>query len=309
MMLPALPHPDAYGALRRDPAWLAQVAAWFRLQLGLPDPGVPYPNGSSVVVRYGPVVLKLFCPTDRAHARTEALVLQQLFSALPVETPRLIDLGEVEGWPWVLMSTLPGDDLSQRWAELTPSDRLSLAAELGELLAALHAQRPPGELAIAWPVWSAAQASSAVDQHRRGGCPPPLLEQLPAFLERADLSVGPRGLALLHTEVMREHLKVHRHGDRWRLCGLFDLEPAMVAPVDYEFASVGLFFSSGDRTLLRRVLSSWGVDPLDEALTHRLFALALIHRYANLAFWMRHTRTEGSDLEQLAQRWFGLEPT
>lgn len=299
---------DTCEALRQDPGWLAEITTWFQAGLRLPDPGVPYPNGSAVVIRYGPVVLKLFCPADRAHAQAEALVLQQLHGALPVETPRLIRVGEEAGWPWVLMSALPGEDLSALWAQLSPSDRLDLAAQLGELLAALHTQRPPGSLAVAWPVWSAAQVSSAVDQHRRGGCPPGLLEQIPAFLQRADLSVGSRGLALLHTEVMREHLKVHRHGDRWRLCGLFDFEPAMVGPVDYEFASVGLFFSSGEPALLRRVLTARGVAPLDEALTHRLFALALVHRYANLAFWMRHTHVQGDDLQQLALRWFGLGP-
>ncbi len=309
MLFPPVSHDDTFEALRQDPRWVDRIVRWFQEELGLRDPGGPSPGGSVLVVRYGPVVLKLFPPTDQAHAETEATILQRLRGNLPTETPELIARGEQEGWPWVLMSTLPGEDLSDRWPGLSRSDRRSLARQLGETLRALHGQPPPGQLVVSWPVWAAAQRSSAIDQHRRGGCPPQLLEQLPGYLQDADLSVGERGLALLHTEVMREHLKVRRVGERWRLCGLFDFEPAMVAPVDYEFASVGLFFSSGDPVLLRDVLAGWGVHAPGEQLTHRLFALALIHRYANLALWMRRTGFQHTDLRVLATHWFGLGST
>ena len=118
------------------------------------------------------------------------------------------------------------------------------------------------------------------------------------FVSAADLADDQP--AWLHTEAMREHLLVVEDGDTWRLSGIFDFEPAWVAPRDYEFASVGVFFSAGDRALLGEVLRSAG----GTASPQRLFAMAALHRYAHLGWY--HKRLGGpTEHAALADAWFG----
>jgi hygromycin-B 7''-O-kinase len=110
---------------------------------------------------------------------------------------------------------------------------------------------------------------------------------------------------LLHTEVMREHLTV----DGGLLSGLFDFEPAMLGAAEYEFASVGLFVACGDARVLRRVLLAYGYAPtaLDEALSCRFMAHALLHRYSHLRWYLQRIPADGAvTLEQLATRWWPL---
>jgi hygromycin-B 7''-O-kinase len=77
----------------------------------------------------------------------------------------------------------------------------------------------------------------------------------------------------------------------------------------YEFASVGLFVTCGDRQLLRRVLRAYGWPEagLDDALSCRLMAMALLHRYSHLRWYLERLPLPGATtLEQLARHWWAL---
>jgi hygromycin-B 7''-O-kinase len=116
--------------------------------------------------------------------------------------------------------------------------------------------------------------------------------------------------ALLHTELMREHLLASPDGSGWRLSGLFDFEPAMLGAPEYDFASFGLFVSCGDGNFLRRALLAYGhaEHALDGALQCRLMAYALLHRYSNLRWYLERLPAAGATtLEQLAARWWRLD--
>ena len=126
-------------------------------------------------------------------------------------------------------------------------------------------------------------------------------------------SAGParptREQVLLHTEIMREHLLVEPAGSGWRLSGLFDFEPAMRGAREYEFASIGLFVSGGDARALRCILRAYGYAEaaLDNALQNRLMAMALLHRYSNLPWYLQRLPLPGAQrLEQLAAHWWKL---
>jgi hygromycin-B 7''-O-kinase len=97
--------------------------------------------------------------------------------------------------------------------------------------------------------------------------------------------------------------------DAGRLSGLFDFEPAMVGAPEYDFSSLGLFVSCGDARFLRRTLLAYGYAPhaLDEALSCRLMAYTLLHRYSNLRWYLERLPAPGdTSLEQLATRWWAL---
>jgi hygromycin-B 7''-O-kinase len=208
------------------------------------------------------------------------------------------------------MDRLRGESLATAWPRVGEDDRERLLTALGETLAALHAIRDPALAALAPPDWLAfvdAQRASAVERQRAKGLDEVWLAQIPAFLETVPFG-PPAQRVLVHTEVMREHLLVREGARGWELSGLFDFEPAMCGAPEYELASVGVFVSCGEPALLRTLLRAYGYrdDSLDEALARRLLGYAIVHRYANLRWYLeRLPALESPTLDALARRGWG----
>ena len=267
------------------------------------DPPRRYPAGSLPVYAAGDLVLKLFPPVYADELPVEAGVLAAVHGRLPVPTPGVHRTGEHDGWGYILMDRLPGRPLTDAWDTLPDRDRL--ADRLGEALAALHAVPAPpiddwwpGD----WDEFVADQTQACAGRHRALGLPDHLARQIPAFLDRVDLTAA--GPVLLHTEVMRAHLLVDDHGE---LSGLIDFEPAVRGAPEYEFAAVGAFVAEGDPRFLGRTLRAYGYpgDRLDADLRRRLFAWLLLHYYSNLPECLdRLPAPAEPTLESLADTWF-----
>lgn len=257
------------------------------------------------------LVLKVFPPFDLQGHRTESLVLQVLDRRLPVPTPSFHAAGDLEGWGYLLMGRLAGETLASAWPRIPAEDRFRLADGIGRALAALHAVRDARLEALRqdWTAFVEEQRRGCVERQRARGLDGRWLEQIPAFLATTPLEVGSAD-SLLHTEVMREHLLVRQGPAGWEISGLFDFEPSTLGPRDYEFVAVGLFLSCGDPILLRRILLAGGVPGagLNAALSRRLMAWCLLHRYSNLAWYLRRIPPppEVRTLEALAEWWWGF---
>jgi hygromycin-B 7''-O-kinase len=309
--LPPAATEEQLAAIGRDEAVLRpgveRLCALLRVN---PDDLTRYPSGSRPVYAAGDLVLKLFPPvTGWPDQRVEARVLAAAAGQLPVPTPRVHASGKHDGWGYLLMSRLPGVPLDTAWDQVPAAGRDRLARQLGESLAALHRLPPPqvndwqpGD----WPAFVAGQRAQCVSEQRALGLPALWADQLPGFLDGVALPARPP--VLLHTEVMRQHLLVteDREG-AWRLSGLIDFEPAMRGDREYEFVGVGAFVAEGDARFLGQTLTSYGYQPdqLGPDLRRRLLALAILHRYSNLSWWMqRLPEPARPTLDALADCWF-----
>jgi hygromycin-B 7''-O-kinase len=275
-------------------------------------PAQRYDSGSLPVFALGTKhVLKLYPPQDQAHAQVEARVLAFVDGRLPVPTPQVVASGEWDGGSYLLMTQLRGRRLVDVWPQLAAAERDGLCQCIGEAVATMHsldslplAGLPPPH----WAQFFSSQRHDAVARQRRHGLADAWLEQIEPFLQRW---AGPADAeqVLLHTEIMREHLLVEPAGTGWGLSGLFDFEPAMRGARDYEFASIGLFVSGGDARALRCILRAYGYAEvaLDHALQNRLMAMALLHRYSKLPWYLQRLPLPGAQrLEQLAAHWWKL---
>jgi hygromycin-B 7''-O-kinase len=306
--LPQATDEAGWDALCDDDAALAPGVRTILARHGLAGASVSrFDSGSLPVYAVGDHhVLKLFPPTEVEHANTEARVLAAVQDALPIPTPRLHAFEEQDGWMCVLMSRVRGERLVGAWPQLSLVERDRAADTLGEAVAALHAidAKPLADLPPAWDGFIAVQRAGAVQRQRERRLAPEWIERIEPFLDRW-MPPTPHKRVLLHTELMREHLTM----EAGAVSGLFDFEPAMVGAPEYDFASFGIFVSCGDSRFLRRALRAYGyaAHQLDDGLQCRFMAYALLHRYANLRWYLeRIPAGDATSLEALARRWWAL---
>ena len=104
-----------FDALQEDSErWIGVVAA-----LGArysSAPAVPAGEGTVLVALLGrELVLKLYPPFMRDHFAFECGMLGHLQGRLSLPTPRLVDSAEHAGWPYLVMTQLPGTTLDRVW--------------------------------------------------------------------------------------------------------------------------------------------------------------------------------------------------
>ncbi|WP_037673129.1 aminoglycoside phosphotransferase family protein [Streptomyces griseus] len=305
-MLPPVENDEEWDAVVSDETVMRAGAEHLCARLGLAGaPLTRFPEGSQPVYAVGDdLVLKLFPGAAAGDGVAEGRVLSHLHGLLPVETPRVREFGPYEnGWQYVLMSRLRGENLAHAWDRVPPGDRDRIVGEIGELLAVLHSLDPapledvlgPGD----WSAFTGRRRRDTVEQQRGHGLPADWLEQIPGYLAEVCLPSTPRR-SLLHTEVMRQHFLVDPDG--WRLTGVFDFEPAMIGDRAYDFVGVGLFVTCGDPKLLGRLAKAYGqtFEP------DMLMAYTLLHVYSDLPWYLRELGAPAAGtLPSLARSWFG----
>ena len=313
-LFPTVRDEDELARIVKDDAAFAEGIATICRTLGVRHRPVRFSGGSRPVYALGPeLVLKLFWPCDPGEAERESVFLEALHEKIPIPTPKFHAKGELESYRYVLMGRLAGVPLSTVVSRVDRAGLRRLAGNLGEGLRALHAIRDErfAPAKVEWGALIQERRTTTLALQKKRGLAEAWLEQIPEYLaeecrpiERATAE------SPLHTEVMREHLLVEEVNGAWRLSGLFDFEPSMVGAPEYEFASVGVFFSCGDSELLRDVLLAYGYRgrELDHALERRLFAYALLHAYSNLPWYLDRIPPpkELTRLDDLASHFFRL---
>jgi hygromycin-B 7''-O-kinase len=312
-LLPTLTAAEYSAAHPRTELWLPAVQEVARRH-GLKCTSTRFGEGSMIVFAVGAHhVVKFYPPHCADKYVRERAALACIRGRVGFATPEVVAEGEVEGWPYLVMTRLSGVPIDKVWGQLSEAERLRLASEAGEAVARLHAL-PSGNLqplAIEWGGFIQRQSARCVERQRSQGVAEPWLDQIPEYLEstRAHFpSIFPA--VLLHTELGPGHLYLLERAGRWELEGLIDFADAMVGPPEYDFAAVGLFITRGDPRRLRAFLLAYGYTPgeLTPALRERLMAYTLLHRYSNLRWYLEQvppapaTRT----LARLAMDWWSF---
>ncbi|HEX8111703.1 MAG TPA: phosphotransferase [Kofleriaceae bacterium] len=210
---------------------------------------------------------------------SERVALAVLHGALaPVATPALLHVGELGGWPYLVMTRLDGTPLEDVWPGAAAGEQAQLLEQIGALIAQVHAL-DPGPIAAIGPRWDdfvAAQRAGCVARHTRLALPAPLLAELDAYLDRVAPAI-PRAIApvILTGEYTPANLLVTRRAGRWQITGLIDFGDVGCGAPDYDLLGPATFLAAGDPAHLRALLVARGYSPgeLVPALRDRLMAL------------------------------------
>jgi hygromycin-B 7''-O-kinase len=289
---PLLPHIDtleAYRPIYRETAvWLPAMREICRRH-GLDARALEFaPPGSNVLfwVDHNRLI-KLFPPLWADDCAREALVLSALANQSGFEVPRVHFSGEVEGWPYLVLSRLSGVSLDMIWEGLNPADRERIAVGLGSMMAELH-RTPTNDLSELGPDWNTflqGQLHTCLDTQRAAGASPAWLADIAAFYSDLPSLVTPGYQpVLINADLNPEHIFCRETPAGWDVTGILDFGDAMLGHPYYEFVCPG-FILAGQPALRRMLLLAYGLNAaaLTEALSRQLTAYILLHRFITVA--------------------------
>jgi hygromycin-B 7''-O-kinase len=314
-LLPRVAERRDYVSLQQETAlWLPVMRLICQRHNLSADTLVRLGDGTNVVFTAGEDhVIKLYPPYWQRLMQADRRVAEFVYGKLGVATPEIQGYGELEDWPYLVMSRLKGTYLSDVWDTMEYQNQLAIVIELGELLARLHDLPIDGFIGFEndWPTFIQQRVSDCQQHHRTKGVSENWLQQIPEYLAKASPLYPPGYVpVLLSGDLHQYHLLVNEVHGRWGLCGFFDFDDARIGFYEYDLASAGLFMMLGRPQLLRAFLKAYGYAEreLDERITARLMAYTLLYRYRDLKWILEELVTERAckTFEELAEVIYGL---
>jgi hygromycin-B 7''-O-kinase len=252
-----------------------------------------FAEGSNIVFEYGlDKVIKIFPPFHQHQFKSDSLVLKHLKGRLSIKTPVIEYQGEIQDWPYLVMTKLDGTLLETLWATMDHRNKLIILRELGALIREVHALPTEGleELDCHWKDFISRQMKNCLEQHQRNKLPEVLLKEMPEYL-------GTMKEELLHIdkpvlltgEYTPMNFLVKQEQGSWHIAGLIDFGDCMLGRAEYDLLGPGAFLIEGNKELLREFLLSYGysADELTASLSQLLSSLMLLHQYSNLKVQVR----------------------
>jgi hygromycin-B 7''-O-kinase len=234
--------------------------------------------GTHVVFGAGNRIVKLFCSIWGGDFTSEREALAHI-TGLPV--PELIAEGELEGWPYLVLSTVPGVPALEVWEGLDGAARSDVVRQIGELMRRLHELEPPASLPDDWDRFVAERARGALEHHDAGEAWSGWIERRVAGL----VETSPKRV-LLHADITEDHVLLSEREGGWTITGLIDFGDARVGHPYYEFVAPLAFYAFGHPELTRELLAGYGLED-DEDTRDRLTTYCLLHEFARVRDFAR----------------------
>jgi hygromycin-B 7''-O-kinase len=283
--LPAFTDYEPFRIWRADPAqWLPiarDIARSHGLACAAPH---AFTTGTNIVMALDEkLILKIFPPFLRSQFVSERGALAQLRGQLRIAIPEIVVEGERDGWPYLVITRLPGILGSDAWPSLPEADKERVLAEIGATIAEVQCV-PAGPLASIEPGWDAfmrRQIEGCRARHTRLGLPEKFRGGLDDLLrDAAALTALDRPPVILTGEYIPENFLLGRDGDGWHLAGLIDFGDVMTGRGEYDLLGPSAFMTAGMPRRVRSLFGGFGYSAADITpdLKRRLMALMLLHR-------------------------------
>lgn len=233
-------------------------------------------------------VVKIYAPFRGQYERERAALEFAATAKLSIETPKVAHTGDIEGWPYLVMTHLAGLPMREVWTEMDARNRLEIVSRLGVAMRELHAHAAPISQAALNRDWSGfveRQAMGAVERQRACGANPEWLESLPAYIAaRLELLPTKYEPVMLHGDVHPGNVLLTEAGGRWLISGLFDFGDSFCGFHEYEFVAPGVLMVQGRREEQREMFLAYGYTEaqLDLNLRARLMLLTVFYECSDL---------------------------
>lgn len=287
--LPKLNNIEAFRAWRADPLQCLPAALDIARSHGLPhrNPHL-FATGTNLVVALDDgLILKIFPPALRNQFISERLSLSQLRGRVSVPVPEIVLEGERDQWPYLVITRLQGVVGSQAWPMLDEDEKERVLGQIGETIAQVQ-RVPVGGLSTVEPRWAAfisGQIAGCRARHERLRLPQKYLDGLDDLLRDAAAFIPVDAPPVILTgEYIPENFLLDRDSGTWRLAGLIDFGDVFTGWGEYDLLGPSVFMTAGMPRRVQSFLGGFGYRQGDvtPALTRRLTALMLLHRFSDL---------------------------
>ena len=272
-MTASLPNFTGYETYR---VWREEPAQWLPIALDIvrshgltcAAPHV-FGTGTNVVMALDEKrILKIFPPFLRSQFVSERGSLAQLRGQLRIAIPEIVAEGERDGWPYLVITRLPGVLGAQVWPSLLEQEKERVLAEVGETIAEVQ-RAPIGALARIEPDWGTfmrGQIAGCRARHARLRLPQKFLDGFDELLrDAAALIPLDRPQVILTGEYIPENLLLSGDGDGWHLAGLIDFGDVMTGWGEYDLLGPSAFMTAG---MPRRVMALMLLHRVSEPVRH-----------------------------------------
>jgi hygromycin-B 7''-O-kinase len=204
-----------------------------------------------------------------------------------VPIPEIVLEGERDQWPYLVITRLHGVVGSQAWPTLPEDQKERVLGEIGATIAEVQ-RVPVGELSGIEPRWAAfiaGQIEGCRARHERLGLPQKYLDGLDGLLRDAAALIPIDAPPVILTgEYGPENFLLSRENGIWRLAGLIDFGDVFTGWGEYDLLGPSVFMTAGMPRRVQSFFAGFGYSRGDmtPALTRRLAALMLLHRFSNL---------------------------
>ena len=271
-------------------------------------------DGTQVVYLVGKeYAIKLFPDKYREDYLAEKTYLSHLGKSLTIPIPKIQAHGEVDQWPYLVMSQIPGQPWNQVKEQISWENQKRLCQQLGKITSELHKISAEGlpQPAMGWPSYLQKQREQVSQTQIKRGLPVEWGPRIDSFLAQTSLPPEEKLVSVpLHTELMQQHVMVEKIDQQWEITGLIDFESSWAGPWQYEMPSVGLFVCRGDGALFRAFLEAYGLphSELNANFSRKMLAWTLCHKYCHLPWYFKELPPpkDASTLDELARTWFSL---
>ena len=175
--------------------------------------------------------------------------------------PEIVAEGEREGWPYLVITRLPGVLGSDAWPGMQEPDKERVLRQIGETIAEVQ-RAPLGDLALIEPRWESfmrKQIEGCRARHTRLGLPRKFLDGLDQFLAAATplipMDAPP---VILVGEYIPENFLLSQDASGWRLSGLFDFGDVLAGWGEYDLLGPSAFMTAGIAPRVRSLLEGFG---------------------------------------------------
>ena len=184
--LPSFDTDEEFENLKVNTSLFETIARALITRHHLPDEPLSLFEGTNIVFACGDHrVIKLYPPMHQHQYESDVLIMEHLHHQLSVSTPALEFHGEIQGWPYIIMSRLEGTLLEGLWETLDHANKIIIIRELGALIREVHALPTNGLESIDshWQTFIRQQIDQCVSRHRELKLSDALLQEIPKYLD------------------------------------------------------------------------------------------------------------------------------
>jgi hygromycin-B 7''-O-kinase len=252
-------------------------------------------------------IVKIFVEPRNNFPREKAS-LEFAHGKTNLQTPEILFVGEIEGFPYLVITQLAGVLMRELWKNLEDREKLPAVEQLAVAVRELHSHRVPADFGFKrdWGEFVRRQSIETLERQQRGGVNTEVLAALPEFIQK-NLKLLPQTIepVLLHGDIHPGNVLMQERNGRLEATGLFDFGDSFPGFYEHEFVAPGVLMIQGKRELQRAHFLAYGYREIDLDLDFRarLMLLTILYECSNLRRYAERLRPEAVNytFEELEQ--------